>query len=82
MPKRSVVVFCVLCLAAAGAWSKLPAPGPEEQAKAAEAKVKKEAADKAAAEQLAKAQDRVAEKYLEARKAKGMADAPMPAKTP
>jgi hypothetical protein len=79
MPKRSVVVCCVLCLASAGAWSKLPAPGPEEEAKAAEAKAKKEVADKAAADQLAKAQDRVVEKYLEARKAKEAPVAPLPA---
>lgn len=82
MLKRSAAVCVALCLAAAGAWSKLPAPGPEEQAKADEAKAKAAEAKAKADELLARAQDRVVEKYLAEKKAKGMAEAPMPAKNP
>lgn len=55
----AVLVCCAVGLASA----KLPAPSEEAKAKAAEAKAKSDAAAKKAAEDLSKAQDRVADRY-------------------
>lgn len=82
MLKRSAAMCVALCLASAGAWSKLPAPSEEAQAKAAEAKAKAAEAAKLNAELLAKAQDRVAARYIEAQKAKGIVVKPTPIAPP
>lgn len=65
--KRLVIALLGMTMAGA-AFAKLPAPSPEAQAKAEEAKQKTAWADKVAAYQLCQAQDRVAASY---RKAKG-----------
>ena len=64
--KRIAAGVIALALSAGTAWAKLPAPQPmtdEQKVKAEEAKVKAAEAAKLEAAQLAKAQDRVAERY-------------------
>ena len=74
MRSKKALLIAALCLCTTGAvFAKLPAPQltEEQKAKAEEAKAKAAAAAKAEAEQLAKAQDRVADRY-KAQKAKGL----------
>ncbi len=61
----AVLTCCVVGLAAA----KLPAPPPADPAKAEEAKKKAADATKKEGEMLAKAQDRVADRYKKQNKA-------------
>jgi Flp pilus assembly protein TadB len=69
-PRFWMVVPTLLVAGAVGlAYAKLPAPSAEQQAMAADKKAKAAAGAKQAAEALAKAQDRVAERY---KKEKGM----------
>lgn len=63
-------------------WAKLPPPTDEQKAKAEEAKVKAADAAKKDAESLSKAQDRVAQRYIEAQKAKGISVTPTPIAVP
>lgn len=58
----AVLMCCTVGLAVA----KLPAPTEEAKAKAAEAKAKSDVAAKKSAEDLSKAQDRVADRYKKA----------------
>jgi hypothetical protein len=51
------------CCLVGSAWARLPAPSEEAKAKAAEAREKSAASDKAAADALATYQDRIAEYY-------------------
>lgn len=74
MRSKKALLIAALCLFTTGAvFAKLPAPQltEEQKAKAAETKAKAAAAAKMGAEQLAKAQDRVADRY-KAQKAKGL----------
>ncbi len=82
MNKRLAALLAVLCLVSLGAIAKLPPPSEEAQAKAAEAKAKADEAAKADAELLAKTQDRVAAKYIQAMKAKGVIVKPTPITAP
>ena len=70
MNKTITAVLLAMALAASSVSAKLPPPSEEAKAKAAETAAKE-------AEQLAKAQDRVAAKYGQASKAKA---APAPGK--
>lgn len=63
---------------AAGAFAKLPPPSEEAKAKAEEAKVKAAEGAKKDGELLAKSQDRTAERYIKAQKAKGVTVKPTP----
>ena len=63
----------LVCCAVGVAYAKLPPPPPVDPAKAEAAKMKAAEAAKKEAELLAKAQDRVVERY---KKEKGMAPAP------
>ena len=73
MKSRKALALTVFCLFTTGAvFAKLPAPSEEQKAKAAEAKAKAGEAAKKGAELLAKSQDRVADRYLKAQKAKGV----------
>lgn len=67
-----IVPALLVCCAVGFAYAKLPPPPPVDPAKAEEAKMKAAEAAKKESEQLAKAQDRVAERY---KKEKGMATA-------
>ena len=85
MISKKALLIAALCLCTTGAvFAKLPAPQltEEQKAKAAEAKGKAAAAAKMAAEQLAKAMDRVAEGYINAQKAKGVTVKPTPIAAP
>lgn len=75
MRSKKALLIAALCLFTTGAaFAKLPVPTmtDEQKAKAAEAKAKGAEAAKKAAADLAKAQDRVADRY-KAQKAKGTA---------
>ena len=66
------LLLCLACAGfAAGAIAKLPPPSEEAKAKAEEAKAKAAEAAKKDGELLAKSQDRVADRYIKAQKAKG-----------
>jgi hypothetical protein len=64
------------------AWAKLPPPTEEQKARAEEAKVKAADAAKKDAESLSRAQDRVAQRYIEEQKAKGVIVTPTPLAVP
>ncbi|MBA2352409.1 MAG: hypothetical protein ACR2FI_13495 [Burkholderiales bacterium] len=64
------------------AGAKLPPPTPEAQAKADEAKAKAAAAAEVEKANLAKAQDRVAARYIEQQKEKGITVTPTPVVAP
>lgn len=70
--RQMLVAVLTACGLAFGAYAhaKLPAPGPEQEAKAAEAKAKAAEAAKKEADLLGRAQDRAADNY---RKGKGKA---------
>jgi hypothetical protein len=81
MKSKKALVIAALCLLGTGAvYAKLPVqPMTDEQkAKADEAKAKAADAAKKEGEQLAKAQDRVADRYIKAQKAKGVVVKPTP----
>lgn len=65
-----------------GAFAKLPPLTDEQKAKAEEAKAVAAEKTKADAEQLGKAQDRVADKYIKEQKAKGVIVKPTPIPPP
>ncbi len=79
---HSAIFIAALCLGTGSAWAKLPAPSEEAKAKAEEAKVKAADAAKKDAEDLGKAQDRVAERYIKEQKAKGVVVKPTPLAPP
>lgn len=79
MKSKKALVIAALCLFTTGAvLAKLPAPSEEQKAKAAEAKAKAGEAAKKEAELLAKSQDRVASRYIQQQKAKGVIVKPTP----
>lgn len=81
MNSNKAMLIAVLCVIGTGAvYAKLPAPQltEEQQAKAAEAKAKAADAAKKDGEQLTKSQDRVADGYIKAQKAKGITVKPTP----
>ena len=81
MKFNKAMLIAALCLASAGGvYAKLPAPAltDEQKAKAEEAKAKAAEAAKKDGELLAKSQDRVADRYIKAQKAKGVAVKPTP----
>lgn len=81
MKSRKALALTVFCLFTTGAvYAKLPAqPMTDEQkAKAVETKAKAGEAAKKEAGLLAKSQDRVADRYIKAQKAKGVAVKPTP----
>jgi len=82
MKRHSAIFIAALFLSAGSAWAKLPPPSEEAQAKAEEAKVKAADAAKKDAEDLGKAQDRVAERYIREQKAKGVIVKPNPITPP
>ncbi len=82
MRNRKFALILALTVASAGAWAKLPPPSEEAKAKAEEAKLKAAETAKAEGEQLGKAQDRVAEKYIKEQKAKGITVKPTPIPPP
>ena len=85
MKKYSVLLITVLCLGASGALAKLPpAPPLTEEARVAAEEKKAKAADAAKKdnEDLARSQDRVAEQYIKAQKARGVVVKPTPIVAP
>lgn len=72
----------LVCGIVGAAWAKLPAPPPADSEKAAAAKQKAAAAAKKSAEDLAKSQDRVAERYKREKGGGMMKAADMPAAAP
>jgi hypothetical protein len=81
MISSKALLIAVLCLATTSAvMAKLPAPvlTDEQKAKAEEAKAKAGEAAKKDAELLTKSQDRVADHYIKAQKAKGVTVKPTP----
>ena len=93
MKFNKAMAIAVLCLITTGVvYAKLPAPQltDEQKAKAEETKAKAADAAKKEGELLAKSQDRVADYYIKAQKAKGVtvkpttiaAAAPAPAAKP
>lgn len=81
MKSKKALVIAALCLLTTGAvYAKLPVPPmtDEQKAKADEAKAKTADAAKKEGEQLAKAQDRVASRYIQQQKAKGVVVKPTP----
>ena len=82
MKSKKALALTVFCLFTTGAvFAKLPAPSEEQKAKAVEAKTKAGEAAKKEAELLAKSQDRVADRYIKAQKAKGVVVKPTPIAT-
>ena len=76
-------LVCLIAGACAGAsYAKLPAPNEEQKAKAEEAKAKAAETAKKDADLLGKAQDRVAERYIQLMKAKGIEVKPTPIAAP
>ena len=73
-----IVALCVISTGAAVA--KLPAPQltDEQKAKAEETKAKAADAAKKDAAELGKSQDRIADRYIKAQKAKGITVKPTP----
>lgn len=82
MKIRQIALCLAVSLASAGAWAKLPPPSEEAKAKAEEAKVAAAEKAKVDAEQLGKAQDRVANQYIKDQKAKGVIVKPTPIPPP
>jgi hypothetical protein len=77
-PVRTTIAAVLLAACCGFAVGKLPPPTPEEEAKAAEAKEKAKAAAAAQTAATARAQDRVAERYIAEMKAKGVEVRPTP----
>lgn len=82
MKHSKFALILALTVASAGAWAKLPPPSDEAKAKAEAAKVKAGESAKIAAEQLASAQNRVAEWFISEQKAKGIIVTPTPITPP
>lgn len=81
MNSRKALLIAALCLVTTGAvYGKLPVQpmSDEQMAKAAEAKAKAGEAAKKEAEQLGKAQDLVAGRFIQQQKAKGVIVKPTP----
>ena len=79
MQSKKACLIAMLCLlTVGGVCAKLPPPSEEAKAKAAEAKDKAAEAAKKDAADLGKAQDRVADRYVKAQKAKGVTVKPTP----
>lgn len=82
----SIIRFGLACLLAgmfAGpGYAKLPPPSDEQKAKAEEAKAKADEAARKNADLLGKAQDRVAERYIQQMRAKGIEVKPTPIAAP
>lgn len=78
-----LLVACMVSGVFAGAtYAKLPPPSEEQKAKAEEAKAKASETAKKDGELLVKAQDRVAERYIQQMKAKGIEVKPTPIAAP
>ena len=76
---KKALLIAALCLYTTGAvLAKLPPPSEEQKAKAEEAKAKAGEAAKQDAELLGKSQDRVASRYIQQQKAKGVTVKPTP----
>src|SRR5882724_70353 len=85
MNKQAFIRWLVPLMAAVfvgAVWAKLPPPTDEQKAKAEETKVKTAEAAKKDAEMLTKAQDKVAQRYIEEQKAKGVVVKPTPIAPP
>jgi hypothetical protein len=85
MKFNKAMVIAALCVISTGVvYAKLPAPQltDEQKAKAEEAKAKAAETAKKEGEQLTKAQDRVADYYIKAQKAKGVTVKPTPIAAP
>ena len=82
MKHSKFALILALTVASAGAWAKLPPPSEEAKAKAEEAKAKAAENAKLEAEQLANAQNRVAEAFIKQQKAKGITVKPTPIAPP
>lgn len=82
MKPSKFALILALTVASAGAWAKLPPPSEEAKAKAEEAKAKAAETAKLEAEQLANAQNRVAEAFIKQQKAKGIIVKPTPIAPP
>ncbi len=82
MKHSKIALFFALTVAATTALAKLPPLTDEQKAKAEEAKAAAAEKAKVDAEQLGKAQDRVAEKYIKEQKAKGVIVKPTPIAPP
>jgi hypothetical protein len=85
MNKMAFIRWLVPVLAAVfvgAVWAKLPPPTDEQKAKAEETKAKAADVAKKDAELLSKAQDRVAQHYIEDQKAKGIIVTPTPIAAP
>jgi hypothetical protein len=81
MKSRKAIVIAALCLLGTGAvYAKLPVPPmtDEQKAKADDAKAKAADAAKKETADLIKAQDRVASRYIQQQKAKGVTVKPTP----
>lgn len=77
-----MIVLLLAALLSTGAWAKLPALNDEQKTAAAEKKAKADEATKKGNEQLAASQDRVASKYIEEMKARGVTVTPTPIAPP
>ena len=82
MKTSKFALILILAVASTGAWAKLPPPTEEAKIKAEEAKAKAAEAAKIGAEQLAQAQNRVAEAFIQQEKAKGIIVTPTPIAPP
>jgi len=81
MKFNTAMIIAALCAVTTGAvYAKLPTPQltDEQKAKAEETKAKAAEAAKKEGELLAKSQDRVADHYIKAQKAKGVTVKPSP----
>lgn len=81
MKINQAMIVATLCAITTGAvYAKLPAPQQtdEQKAKAEETKAKAAEAAKKDTELLVKSQDRVADRYIKAQKAKGITVKPTP----
>ena len=81
MKFNKAMIIAALCAVTTGAvYAKLPTPQltDEQKAKAEETKAKATEAAKIEGELLAKSQDRVADHYIKAQKAKGVTVKPSP----
>jgi hypothetical protein len=78
MKYSKFAAILALTVAASGAWAKLPPLTDEQKAKAEEAKAAAAERAKVEAEQLANAQNRVAEAFIKQQKAKGIIVTPTP----
>jgi hypothetical protein len=77
---KAMLIAALCAMSTAAVYAKLPAPQmtDEQKAKADEAKAKAAEAAKKDAEALSKSQDRIAERYIKAQKAKGVTVKPTP----